>query len=249
MLMWFLIVSFVWFAALNKSYIATEHQPIHIENNTRIINITASGKCNSDTPEASDVTALSTQLTNINIKITNNFGIIIISRNGQFNLDVKPNDTIEEVKSKIQDQEDILTAEQQLIFAGKRLEDHRSLSNYNIKNGSTVHLVFRLRGGLQMPIFVRIYFFAKTVTVYCDHENTIRELIEKVNQEEKGNLPPPEVLRLLYAGKQLDHDRTFADYHIEKESTIIMVFKLKGGSIYNNHLYNIIGPDFNHPIH
>jgi hypothetical protein len=65
MLMWFLIVSFVWFAALNKSYIATEHQPIHIENNTRIISITASGKCNSDSPGASDVTALSTQLRQI----------------------------------------------------------------------------------------------------------------------------------------------------------------------------------------
>ena len=212
-------------AALKIGYIATEHQPIHIENNTRIINITASGKCNSDTPEASDVTALSTQLTNINIKITNNFGIIIISHNGQFNLDVKPNDTIGEVKTKIQGQEGIPTAQQQLSFGGKQLEDYRSLSNYNIANGSTVQLVFRLRGGL--VLFIKT-LTGKTLQIQGDYENTIEELKENIHQKEGI---PLDDIRLVFAGKQLEDGRTLADYNILSYSVIHIVLRLKGGGI------------------
>ncbi|CAB4000216.1 polyubiquitin [Paramuricea clavata] len=211
-----------------KSYIAAEHQPIHIENNSRFINITAGGKCNSDAPEASDVTALSTQLTNININIINNFGIIIISYNGQFNLDVKPNDTIEEVKSKIQGQEGIPTAEQRLIFAGKQLEDHQSLSNYNIENGSTVQLVFRLRGGL-IQVFIKTPQ-GSTLDIHCDYENTIEELKENICQKGYSQYTPDQ-LRLIFAGKQLEDGRTLADYNIQKESTIHMTYRFRGGGI------------------
>ena len=60
---------------------------------------------------------------------------------------VEAHESIAMVKVKIQERTGIIAYQQRLTFAGKQLEGHKTLSDYNVEEGASLHMVLRLRGG------------------------------------------------------------------------------------------------------
>jgi len=111
-------------------------------------------------------------------------------------LQVFGNDSVDVVKSKLQEAEGIPAEQQRLILAGQQLEDEKTMEYYEIGSGSILHLVLRLRGGMiqessgrdgfqllpweKSDVIISVLVKNEIKRVSCSKETTIEELIQLI---------------------------------------------------------------------
>ncbi|KAJ0512750.1 putative Ubiquitin-like domain-containing protein [Helianthus annuus] len=138
-------------------------------------------------------------------------------------LEVKPSDTIYNVKAKIQDKVPVPWYEQALIFDKRVLENKDTLDNFPIKNESRLTLM-RTSGFLYISIKT---LTGETITQEVKHSDTIDTI--KVKIENKVHIPSDEMV-LIFNGVVLDNRDTLADFHINKESMLTLM-RMSRGSV------------------
>ena len=142
--------------------------------------------------------------------------LTIKTPNKEITINAEANDTI------IEEQEDIPPDPQRLIFSNRVLEENNNtLSSYNVTANSTIELKPLI------PIFIKT-LTGKSILLHVNIDDKILYVKQLIEQKEDVKV---ESQRLVYTGKQLeDPNKSLKDYNVQKESTIHLVLRLKGGN-------------------
>lgn len=129
-------------------------------------------------------------------------------------LTATPSHTIRNVKEIIRDKHKIPLNQQRLVYRGNRLEDSKTLSNFNIKKGSTIQLV--LRQSSTMQIYVKTDNGEITIDD-IQPADTIGYVKSKI--QDKTGIPCKDKT-LVFRYTTLEEEKTLSDYRIERESML-----------------------------
>ena len=143
-----------------------------------------------------------------------------------FTLEVEQSDTVKSVKNKIQEKKGISPLQQRLLFAGKELEDDKTLSDYNVEEKSVLHLASRLsRDLLPQTCPDPRHYISVTGKVSCNFEVEYSDTIKKIKDkiEDKEGIPSDQQL-LTFEGKLLEDGKTLAHYKIQDRCTLQVDF-------------------------
>ena len=163
---------------------------------------------------------------------------ITLNSDKTFTFEVESSDTVEAIKSLIQDNTGIPMERQRLIFKERQLEDGHTLSDYNVQANSTIQLVLRrirtpspdsvhaegelLNQNMQGGLIVKWIVGDKEFSMDKALDDTVSD-VKRIINDRTGI--PVERQRLIFNGKQLDDDRLLMDYRITKDDIINLVLR------------------------
>ncbi|CAG8619440.1 24279_t:CDS:1 [Cetraspora pellucida] len=143
----------------------------------------------------------------------------------QTSLEICLDDTIYQVKQKIENNHQVKIENQELFLGGKKLEENQTVRNYNIGLGETINLVQKHEGIMQ--VFIKdLNGSGSSTGIFINYSSTVLELKQSYGSISK--IPVYEQ-RLIYGGKQLEDHKKLSEYKIEHGSTIRLVLRLVGG--------------------
>ncbi|EAR89796.1 ubiquitin (macronuclear) [Tetrahymena thermophila SB210] len=171
----------------------------------------------------------------LNIKLNNDEEMILTIKSlsgAQYDLGADGNNTIDQIKQKLSSLSEVECEFMKLIFCGRQLEDNFTLNNYEIKDGSIIHLVLKPGAKIKFnpiqqdgEISINIKTLTgQTLALKCKLNQKVEQLKNQISEQLEIS---PTQQRLIYAGQQLEDDQQLYFYNLQRDCVVHLVQTLK----------------------